>query len=181
MTEELKKRIDVWYRGCRDFKMFDNQLSAMIHEMRPEEICKFRQLEEFEAKRSRGGRSGYKKYINFQVDDFSRYDPSIKLIVLKNDTRYELSIIDRDLNDINERVYGLKQNQIDGDYVALIMVDDGSLKNHRMYEVDIVNNNGNYSLVCREWANLKIVNTQTKPLPEQVVKRLLSKDDIKQL
>lgn len=181
MEEELKQRFDRWYYSCRSFKMFENQLSAMIHEMRPEEITKFKQYEEFEAKHSRGGRSGYKKYISFQVDDFSRYDTSIKLIVLKNDTRYELQIIDRDLNDITERVYGLKQNQIDGDYVALITVDDGSLKNHHMYEVDIVNNGKKYGLVCREWNNLQIVNTQIKPLTEEQVNALLGKNDLKQL
>ena len=180
MEENLKKRIDVWYRGCRAFEMFDNQLSAMIHEMRPEEICKFRQYEEFEAKHSRSGRSGYRKYIKFEIDDFSRYDPSIKLIVLKNNTRYELQIIDRDLNYITERVYGLKQNQIDGDYVALITIDNGHLENHRMCELDIMKTEEGYNLVCREWANLQIVNTQTKPLHEQEIKRLLSKDDIKQ-
>jgi len=181
MTEELKQRFELWLNSCKSLKVFYKQYMSIIHEMRHEEISKFKKFEEFEEKRSRDGRSGYKKYINFYVDDFSRYEPSIKLIVLKNDTRYELSIIDRDLNDINERVYGLKQNQIDGDYVALIIVDDGSLKNHRMYEVDIVNNCKNYELVCREWANLKIVDTQTKPLTEQQVNALLGKNEIKQL
>ena len=181
MEEELKQRFDTWYCSCRSFKMFDNQISAIIHEMRPEEITKFRQYKEFEAKRSRGGKAGYEKYINFEIDDFSRYDTSIKLTVLKNNTRYELQIIDRDLNDITERVYGLKQNQIDRDYVALITIDDGHLENHRMYEVDIVKIGKMYGLVCRKWVNLQIVNTQTKPLPAEVVRRLSSKDDIKQL
>ncbi|MBQ3502567.1 MAG: hypothetical protein IJA72_02780 [Clostridia bacterium] len=181
MEEELKQRFELWLNGCKSLNLFYKQYVSIIREMRHEEISKFKNFEEFEAKHSRGGRTGYKKYINFQIDDFSRYDPSIKLIVLKNDIRYELQIIDRDLNDITERVYGLKQNQIDGDYVALITVDDGSLKNHHMYEVDIVNNGKKYGLVCREWANLQIVNTQTKPLTEQQVNVLLGKNDVKQL
>lgn len=177
MTEELKEKLTLWLECCKSFDIFQKGYKQMISRMRLENISRFKRFEEISDKRSRKGKTGFEAYNYFTLDDYSEH---IALIVGHNHERYELTIENKNLNDIAIRTDGLDENDIDSDCVGLLIVNNAETDVHHMYEVDIVNNGKKYGLVCREWANLQIVNTQTKPLPEEVVKRLSSKDDIKQ-
>ncbi len=178
MTEELKQRFELWLEYCLGLEKFKKQYDKMLSEMRPINIEKFKNFEEINDSDTKNGKG---RYTVFENDDFGVYNPKIKLIVGKNDLRYQLELVVRELTDIKQRYYGLTQNRIDADYAAVLMIDDGNLSHHRMYEVDIINNGKKYGLVCREWANFQIVDTQTKPLTEQQVNALLAKSEIKQL
>ena len=178
MTEELKEKLTLWLECCKSFDIFQKGYRQMISRMRLENISRFKRFEEISDKRSRKGKTGFEAYNYFTLDDYSE---RMELIVGHNHERYELTITNKDLQDIAIRTDGLDENDVDSDCVGLLIVNNAETEEHHMYEVDIVKIGKMYGLVCREYANLQIVNTQTKPLPAEVVRRLSSKDDIKQL
>ncbi len=178
MAEELKEKLTLWLECCKSFDMFQKGYKQMISRMRIDNISKFKRFEEISESRSRKGRTGFEGYNYFTLDDYSKH---MALIVGHNHERYELTITNKDLNDIAIRTDGLDENDVDdSNCVGLLIMNNAKTGEHHMYEVDIVNNGKKYGLVCREWANFQIVDIQTKPLTEQQVNALLGKSDIKQ-
>lgn len=178
MAEDLKQKLTLWLEYCKSFDIFQKEYRKMISRMRLENVSRFKRFEEISDKRSRKGKSGFDAYNYFTLDDYSGH---MALIVGHNHERYELTITNKDLKDIAIRTDDLDEKDVDSDCVGLLIVNNAQTEEHHMYEVDIVNNGKKYGLIWREWENLQVVSTQTKPLTDQQVNALLRENDIKQL
>lgn len=182
MSEELKERFDLWLSCCLTIDKFKKQYNKMLSEMRPVNVERLKNFEEINESKTKNGKYYHN---NLMIRDYNRCNEELLMTLQRSDNEYILRLVNRDLNDLPVVIFNLNQQGIDRDYVATLEINNEKTQQNHTFEVVASMRDNKPCLIYREWTWVEhrwtVVDTQTKPLTQQQVNKLLGEDDIKQL
>ena len=183
MTEELKERFDLWLSYCLTLDKFKNQYKRMLSEMRPVNVEKLKKFEEINESKTKNGKYYHN---NLMIRDYNNHNEELCMTLQRSDNEYIFRLVNRDLSDLPVMMFNLNMLGVDRDYVATLEVNNDKTQQYHTYEVVASMRDNKPCLIYREWTwvdghRWSVVDTQTKPLTEQQVNKLLRQNNIKQL